>query len=338
MNATDIARYTYEWNGLITTIRPIVTFFVMAGFVSNTFVLVLFWRLEKLKTWDNAFNINMTVSNLISSVASLVLPFTPELPSARMASCHSLRIMQTCNIVKFLSLVEIALLRYWRVYKPSNRISKLKFQTGLVIPWAVAILVLIMSLIVAPNDSVKSCVEAAMLLGHVNILSRSIVVLLSFTVGSVVMTICYVKIMIHYKHRCFNHVHNMTAVQQGTSVTHISGRQFVHRMRHFYQGQKEEDTKVVVSSVLVVAAFYIINMPNMLLYCFYNGGIIKHISPTLDYILLFHTVGFAMNPVIYSMRSKYFRKGFKQLLHGRPNSVSMEMDVPVSMNIWDEHK
>ena len=207
------------------------------------------------------------------------------------------------------------------------------------IPWgAVAILVLIMSLIVAPNDSVNSCVEAAMLLGHVNILSRSIVVLLSFTVGSVVMTICYVKIMIHYKHRCFNHVHNMTAVQQGTSVTHIPGRQFVHRMQIFYQGQIEEDKKVVVISVLVVAAFYIINIPNMLLYCCYNGGIIRHISPTLDYILLFHTVGFAMNPVIYSMRSKYFRKGLKQLLHGRPNSVGTEMHVPASIHMWDKHE
>ena len=337
MNTSTTEIPIRDWDGVDTKMRLILTLFVVTGLVSNSLVLILFRRLKRLRTWDNAFNINMTVSNLLSSVACTAILFTPEFATARIVSCHSFLVMHTCNSVNFVSLVEIAVLRYWRVCRPSHGISKSTFLMGLVIPWSTGLSIVAASLIRAPTNDITSCIESVILFVHVNHLSRLIFIPLLLTVGSVVMTICYVQIMMFFKHRCLSHVQNMTAIQHGTSVSSTSGRQFVHRMQEFYQGQIEEDKRVVMNSVLVVVAFYIIHIPKIMLLCGYLSGILKHIIPTFDYMLLFQTAGLAVNPVLYSMRSEYFRQGLKQLFRGKPNSVASEMAVEVSTHMWVYH-
>ena len=190
MNTTAVINGSIrDWDGLNTTMRPLLTFFVVTSLVGNSLVLVLFWRLKRLKTWDNAFNINMTVGNLIASTTAIVLPFTPEFPTVRMMSCQSLRIMQICNGISFLCLVEIALLRYWRVYRPSHVISKSKFLMGLAAPWSIGMFYLTVSLKRASNHNVISCVENAIMLGHAYHLPRLLLIPLTFWAGALTKTV-----------------------------------------------------------------------------------------------------------------------------------------------------
>ena len=119
MNTT--ARWEPGWNGLNTTIRPFIAFFVVAGLIGNTLVLVLFCRLKRLKTWDNVFTVNLAVSDLTASVAATALSFTPEFLTARIVSCHSLSVMQVCRVASFLCLQEIALSSIGRVFRPLLR-------------------------------------------------------------------------------------------------------------------------------------------------------------------------------------------------------------------------
>ena len=334
MNTTAIKGSVPEWNGLSTTIRPFLTFFVVAGLIGNSLVLVLFLRLKRLKTWDNAFNINMAVSNLISSVASIALPFTPEFPTARVMSCHYLRVMQLCGTVIYISLIEIAVLRYWRVNRPGRNIRMSIFLMGLVVPWSSAICIVIVSLIHGDTHNALSCVQKALLLVHNSPISRLIFLLIVITIGICVITTCYVKIVIYYRRRCRGHVQIIAAVQVGTSTENNAGRQFVHHMQEFYRSQMNEDKEVVKNSVLLVGAFYVIQMPSLAWLCCYYGGIIRNVFPTFEYILLLKSIGFAINPALYSMRNKYFRQGLKQLFHGRPNSVGTEIPLQVSTYMW----
>ena len=329
MNTTRSEGPVPDWNGLDTGIRPFLTFFVFAGLIGNSLVLILFCRLKRLKTWDNAFNINMTVGNLISSVALIVLPFTPEFPQTRIISCHCLRVMQVGATVIYLSLIEIALLRYWRVNRPGRYINKSIFFKGLVVPWFSGICLMIASLIRADTHNVLSCVQDALLLAYGSPISRLVWLLIIHTIGICVTTTCYMKIMIYYRHRCRRHVQTFEAVQVGTSTENNAGQQFVHHMQEFYRSQISEDQRIVKNSVLLVTAFYVIQMPVLVLVLCYYGGIMANVSPTLEYILILRSIANAINPVLYSMRSKYFRQGLKQLFHGRPNSVGTEMPLQV---------
>ena len=321
MNTTAVQESVSDWKGLSTTIRPFLTVFVIVGLVGNSLVLILFCRLKRLKTWDNAFNINMTVGNLISSIVFIVLPFTPEFPTARIMSCHCLQIRQVCGNVIYLSLIEIALLRYWRVHRPGRNITISMFGLGLVAPWCSGISLLITSTIRSDPYDALPCMQNALLLSYISPLSRLTWHLIVHTMGIGVMTTCYVKIMTYYRHRCRRHVLTIEAVQVGTSTENNAGRHFVHHMQEFYRSQISDDKRIVKNSVLLVTVFYVLRIPILVWFCCYYGGIIPNVFPTFEYILLLYTIGFAVNPVLYSMRSRYFRQGLKQLFHGSPNSV-----------------
>ena len=325
MNTTQSGSYTPDWSGLNTTIRPVLTFFVIAGLIGNTLVLALFCRLKRLKTWDNAFTVNLAVSDLTSSVAAVALVFSPEFLTARIIICHSLGVIQVCRIVNFLCLQEIALLRYWRVHKAGRIIKKSIFVTGLVIPWIVGITLRSRVLIYNKDyHGVSECVENALQLGYIKSWPSRMLYAILTVVGTVVMTIFYTKIMRYYRRRCRVHVQTIAAVQTGTTMENNSGRQFVQRMHEFYRSQIDEDKRVVMNSLLVVGAFYMINTPHSILVMCCRNGIINTF-PAFEYMSLLMTFSCAVNPVLYSMRSTYFRQGLKQLFHIKPNTIGTVM-------------
>ena len=259
--------------------------------------------MKRLHTWDNAFNINMTVGNLISSIVSLALPFTPEFPTARIITCNPIRVLQICAVINYLSLTAIAVLRYWRLYRPGHIINKSKFVTGLVLPWSLAIFLMIPSIFHAKFYNVPSCMRDAISLANSRLGFRLICLKTLNTVGIGVITTCYVKIMIYYRHQCHVHVQTIAAVQIGTSASSNAGQQFVQGMQEFYSNQMNEDKRIVTNSILLVIAFYVTHMPNLVLHCCYYGKVITNGIPIIDYSLFLRTSSFAVNPVLYSMRN-----------------------------------
>ena len=326
MNTTQNVSYTSEWNGLNTTIRPFLTFAVIAGLIGNSLVLVMFCRLKRLKTWDNAFTINLAVGDLTSSVAAIALVFSPEFFMARVISCHSIGAMQVCRIANFLCLQEIALLRYWRVLRPADIINKSVFITGLVIPWVVGIAFrIIVWNHIKDYHSVSHCLENTLELGYTESRSRLLMVPLLSAVGTGVTTTCYMKIFLYLRCRCRSHVQTIATVQLGTSTESNCGRQFVQRMQEFYRSQINADKQDLVNSLLVLGVFYMAHIPNVVLFMGYRSGLIRNISPTVECILLLTTLSCAVNPVLYSMRSTYFRQGLKRLFHIKSNTVDTVM-------------
>ena len=334
MNITQNGSSTSDWNGLNATIRPFLASFVLAGLIGNSLVLILFYRLKRLKTWDNSFTVTLAAGDLMSSVAAVALALSPEFHIARIISCHSLSVMQGCRLANFLVLQEIALLRYWRVHKPGRIIKKSVFITGLVIPWTV---VIVSRLIVLGHlkdyQSKSHCMENVLLLQYTKFWPRVTIFQLSIVVGTVVMTTCYMKIMIHYRRRCRVHSQTIEEVQIGTSTENTSGQQFVLRMHEFYRNQINEDKRVVVNNLLVVSTFYITNIPMVVLIVCCWTDVIRNILSVVDSISLIMTFSCAINPVLYSMRSKYFRRGLRLLFHIKPNTIGTVMPSEVSTNI-----
>ena len=321
MNIAHNGSYSSDWNGLNATVRSILAFFVIVGLSGNSLVLILFYRLKRLKTWDNAFTINLAVGDLTSSVAAVALVSSPEFLTARIISCHLLGLMQGCRLANFLVLQEIALLRYWRVHRPGRIINKSVFVTGLVIPWIVGIAYrFIVISQVKDYQSVSHCVEYSLQLEYTNTWPRLTIIPLLIVEGTVVMTTCYMKIMIYYRRRCRVHVQTIAAVQTGTAMESTSGWHFVQRMHAFYRNQINEDQRVVINSLLVVGVFYMTAIPIVVLILFCRSGIINTF-PGIDYISLLMTFSCAVNPILYSMRSKYFRQGLKRLFHIKSNTV-----------------
>ena len=338
MNATQNNSNTSDWNGLNATIRLFLTSFVISGLIGNSLVLLLFCRLKRLKTWDNAFTINLAIGDLASSVTAIALAFTPEFPTARLISCHSLSVMQWCRLANFMFMQEIALLRYWRVHRPGRIIKKWVFVVGIVIPWTVGIVFMNIKSIklshIKEHHSVSYCVARAVSLGNTNSWSSLTIGLLVTAVGTVVTTTCYAKIMIYYRHRCRVHIQSIAAVQIRTSTENNSGQQFVQRMDEFYRSQINEDKRVVMNSFLVVGAFCMTNIPNVVMLMCFRFGMIKDIFPTIEYVSLLNTFSCAVNPVLYSIRSKYFREGLKRLLRIKPNTVGIIMPLGDSAYMW----
>ena len=325
MNIAHNGSYTSDWNGLNATVRSILAFFVIVGLSGNSLVLILFYRLKRLKTWDNAFTINLAVGDLTSSVAAFALVFSPEFLRARIISCHLLGLMQGCRLANFLVLQEIALLRYWRVHRPGRIINKSVFVTGLVIPWVVGIAYRFIVISQAKDyQNVSHCVEYALQLEYTNSWPRLTIVPLLIAVGTVVMTTCYMKIMIYYRRRCRVHAQTVATVQTGTAAESTSGWHFVQRMHEFYRNQINEDERVVINSLLVVGAFYMTTIPVMVLIICCRSGMIKTF-PAVDYISLLMTFSCAVNPVLYSLRSKYFRHGLKRFFHIKSNTIGTVM-------------
>ena len=196
MNATQNESDTSDWNGLNATIRLFVTFFVILGLIGNSLVLLLFCHLKRVKTWDNAFNINLAVGDLTSSVAAIALVFTPKFPTARIISCYSLRVMQWCRLANFMFMQKISLQRYWRVHKPGRIIKKCVFVMGIVIPWTVGIAPMSIALTYMQDQlSASYCVEHAVRLGNIKSWSSLTIFPIMTVVGTVIMTTCYAKIM-----------------------------------------------------------------------------------------------------------------------------------------------
>ena len=148
-------------------------------------------------------------------------------------------------------------------------------------------------------------------------------------VGTVVMTTCYMNIMRYYKRRCRVHVQTIAAVQTGTATENNSGRQFVQQMSEFYRRQINEDKRIVMNSLLVFSSFCFINTPHTVLLMSCRVGVINTF-PTIEYMSLIVTFGCAVNPVLYSMRSTYFRQGLKRLFHIKPSTVGTVMPLEVS--------
>ena len=61
-----------------------------------------------------------------------------------------------------------------------------------------------------------------------------------------------------------------------------------------------------------------------------RSGMITSISPTIEFILLLTTFSCAVNPVLYSMRSTYFRQGLKRLFHIKANTIGTVMPLEAS--------
>ena len=204
MNATQNEGHTSDWNGQDVTVRLFVTFFVIVGLISNSLVLVLFCRLERLKTWDNAFTINLAVGDLMSSVAAITW-FSHQNPP-----------------IEYVSLL--------------------------------------------------------------NIFSRA--------VNPVLYSI------------------------------------------RFYRSQINEDKRVVMDSFQVVDAFYITNIPTVALHTYLRFNMIRNISPSIEYVSLLNIVSRAVNPVLYSIRSKYFRDGLQRLFRIKPNTIDTVMPLRGSTYMW----
>ena len=338
MNAMQNESHASDWNGLDVTMRLFLTFFVIAGLISNSLVWVLFCPLKRLKTWDNAFTINLAVGDLMSSVAAITLVFTPEFPPVRMISCHSLSVMRWCRFANFMFMQEIALLRYWRVHRPGHIIKKSVFMTGIVIPWTAGIASMCITSMIwshtQDHHSVSNCMEHVVRQGYTNSWFSLMLVPLLGVVGTVVMTTCYVKIMLFYRRQCRIHAQIIAAVQIGTSTENNSGREFIQRMDEFYQSQINEDKRVVMNSFLVVAAFYIANIPTVALRIYFRLDMITNISPSIEYWSLSNIFRCAVNPVLYSIRSKYFRDGLKRLFRIKPNTIGTVLTLVGSTYMW----
>ena len=326
MNSTQNGSHTSDWNGLNATIRPFLASFVLAGLIGNSLVLILFYRLKRLKTWDNSFTVTLAAGDLMSSVAAVALALSPEFHIARIISCHSLSVMQGCRFVTFLVLQEIAVLRYWRVHRPGHIISKSVFLTGLVVPWNVGIVSRFSVLSrVKDYQSVSHCVENILPLQYNNSWPYLTMILLLIVEGTVVMTTCYMKIMIYYRRRCRVHVQTIEVVEIGTSAENTSGRQFVERMHEFYRNQINEDKRIVVNSLLVVGAFYMTNIPMTVLVMCCRTGVLRNTFSTIEYISVLMTFSCAVNPVLYSIRSEYFRRGLMLMFHIKPKAIGTVM-------------
>ena len=214
-------------------------------------------------------------------------------------------------------------------------INKSAFVTGLVKPRVVGIAfrIIIWSYI-KDYHNVSQCMENTLELQNTRSWSLLSIAPLLSVVGTGVMTTCYVKVMIHFRSRCRNHVQTIVAVQVGTSTESDSGRQFVRGMHEFYRSQINEDKRNVVNSLLVVGIFYMAHILNTALFIGYRSGMITSISPTIEFILLLTTFSCAVNPVLYSMRSTYFRQGLKRLLHIKSNTVGTVMHLEASTHMW----
>ena len=220
---------------------------------------------------------------------------------------------------------EIALLRYWRVYRPGRIIKKSVFIAGIVIPWAAVIVSMSITGItlnhIQDRHSVSYCVEQVVRQGFTNSWSSLMFIPLVTVGGTVAITTCYAKIMIYYRRRCRVHVQSIAAVQMRTSTENISGQQFVQWMDEFYRRQINQDKRVVMNSFLVVSAFYMANIPTSVLRICVRFGMIRNIFPLTEYVSILNIFSCAINPVFYSIRSRYFRAGVKGLLRIKPNTV-----------------
>ena len=300
-------------SGLFFVWRCVLVFLALCG---NTLVIVVFIRVRGLRTLTNYFIISLAIADLIT--AFTVIPsFFPvqELPNdiRGMLYCRLVAsdvFMWTALKASVFNLIAVTLERYLAVVYPLRHkrlFSPKKAKICIAITWLVAVVVNSFAAVVLTVKNGECVVVWNS--DFVRITVGVSVFLFTYLIPVFVMLLTYIRILAKLRTQS-------KAASQTSQRAHSRNRLVVYHAA---------SRGVIETLFIVVLTFALCWTPDQAAFLAQNVGTFDYEgSDIYPYFLLLALTNSCVNPVIYSIKNRSFRKSIKAAF-GRKHRVGQDL-------------
>ncbi|XP_038044873.1 galanin receptor 2a-like [Patiria miniata] len=293
--------------------RCILVFFALCG---NTLVIVVFVRVGRLRTLTNYFIISLAAADLITAITVIPSFFPVEgLPDDARGVIYCRLVasdvfMWTALKASVFNLIAVTLERYLAVVYPLRHkrlFSPTKAKISVALTWVIAVVLNFFGPLVQDVQDGKCVV-----VWHSDALRISVgvsVFLVTYLIPVLVMLVTYIRILAKIR----------TQTRAASQTAHRAHSQ--NRLVAYHAARRG----VVETLFIVVLAFAVCWTPDQMMFLAQNAGHFDYEGSAIyPYFLLLALTNSCLNPVIYSIKNRSFRKSIK-LAFRRKHRVGQDL-------------
>ena len=303
----------------------------IVGTTANSSVLILFWKLPRLRTWENAFHMNLAVFDIFACALVIPINLLAEsglltLSTSQVVHCSLLRLYVLPTLGTLVCVTQVALMRAYRLANPTAVIARIFIKCQVVFPWVLGILSFIATLFISDEKP---------FLDYCNYLPQRMPVTFSFsrmyiyvyvicTFLSLSLLVLYIHItkVIHKRRQIYPVAYPLPQAPQNqrSSVYFVSSVYDSHvepaangtEETRLERERIEKEFRMITSSLILLSvhAFSMI-VPSAILFSRPANS-----TDRMDQLCIALTfIQNATNPFIYCFGNKYvFKDGIKQFM------------------------
>lgn len=294
-----------------------ITFYALLGSVGilgNGLVLVVMISIKELRTTTNAFIINQSVIDMVTSILLFAMFIAPPLPVPERepaadfvcAIWNSKYIFWAMTVASTFNLVLLTLERYVAVVFPviyRNHFSNRRTPALAAVPWIIGFVYKIYWAVVNQHSNGNCDVQYTS--PQLKVLAGCMTFLITFLLPLVIMAFAYSSIEKTLRQRVDNDAAESNR-RQTLNANSTPNPPANHRER--------ARVNVIKTLIIVSVTYAICWAPNHIIYLSYNLGKGENLitGPFYNFTVYLAFFNMCINPFIYTLKYRHFRKGLKK--------------------------
>ena len=296
------------------------------GFVGNVAVFLVFRRSWRLRTWENAFHLNIATINLfMCTLQAPTILFLMWNDNTTSPVYRGLCTFSQAGLLGFVEILvshaQISILRCHKVFHPCHVPNKCIIISTLIIPWIAGLLVTIQTFV---TDSGIMFAEKCR---HKNFVKETcvfhtviIVLLMSCAVLITSYTLIFVKLRTERKVIASKDVFTITQnCNRSTFPNHVVNTACPMQTTMFGNAAIRH---MVGSSVALLVMFLITAMPPLIALIAFQRMFLSHSVTSVIYSFTYFA--YILSPLVYTFRNREFKRTLRSLLK-RSNKVNFSL-------------
>ena len=296
----------------------ILSLTVALGFTGNVAVFLVFRRSWRLRTWENAFHLNIATINLfmctLQAPTVLFLLWDDNVTSPTYQTLCTFSQAGLLGLLGILvSHMQISVLRCIKVYHPSHVPKRRPIVCALVIPWFVGLVTTIQTYITESGILFVDTCDYKYLVKDTSVFFIMIIVLLTSSVVLVTSyTLIFVKLMMERKVVTQTNIFTITRRSSRPIYPPLSNNS------HTALFGSAAIRHMVVSSVALLLTFLATAVPPVVTLIMFQRMSLPYSLTAIVYSSTFFA--YFLSPFVYTFRNRVFKRTLLNLI--RSNKVN----------------
>ena len=301
------------------------------GFVGNVAVFLVFRRSWRLRTWENAFHLNIATINLfMCTLQAPTILFLMWNDNVASPAYHGLCTFSQAGLLGFVGILvshaQISVLRCMKVYNPCHVPNKCIIVSTLIIPWIAGFLVTVQTFV---TDSgilfAEKCRYKHFVKETCVFYTMIIVLLMSCIVLVTSYSLIFAKLRTQRKVITSRDVFTIT--QNCNRSTRVIYPTFPNHVNNACPMQttmfgNTAIRHMVGSSVALLIMFLVTAMPPLIALIVFQRMFLSHSVTSVIYSFTYFA--YILSPLVYTFRNREFKQTLRSLVK-RSNKVNFSL-------------